>query len=67
MVSKSRFVQKLLGIITYAALMAGYMSFTGFLGGISGLGEPLNNELADRFAYLVAGAANVLLNDGFAD
>ncbi|MCL2080562.1 MAG: ABC-2 transporter permease [Oscillospiraceae bacterium] len=48
---------KFLSIIPFAALMAGYITFTGFFGGISGLDEMLNNIFADRFSYLIVCAA----------
>ena len=47
---------KFISIIPFAALMAGYVAFTGFLGGLSGLSETMNSVFADRFAYLVVGA-----------
>ena len=52
---------KFVSIIPFVALMAGYMVFTGFLGGISGLGETLNNVFANGFVYLVIGAAFVVI------
>ena len=53
---------KFISIIPFAALMAGYMAFTGFLGGMSGLGEALNNIFAaDWYAYLAAGVAFLVI------
>ena len=52
---------KYTSIIPFAALMAGYMVLTGFLGGISGLDETLNNVFANRFAYIAVDAAFLVI------
>jgi len=52
---------KFMSILPFAALMAGYMVITGFLGGISGAGETLNNVFADRFTYLFVVAAFLVI------
>ena len=52
---------KFASIIPFAALMAGYIVLTGFLGGISGAAETLDNIFADRFVYIAVGAAFLVI------
>ena len=52
---------KFISMIPFAALMAGYMAFTGFLGGLSGLGETLSGVFAGSFAYIAVGAVFLVI------